>query len=420
MDIYKEKSRKALMWLLCITFASMFFSFKVSHYAVTSLIGFCALMSSTRNIVDTTKTNRMVLLIVGMYVAQMIGLLYTDNYSVGFFMLDKKIFFVIIPVLVLSIVQDIFNDDDWRIFFLRIGYITIASSLVLLLIAVYKKFVLGKENAFYYGKDLNEGFTPINYPYYSMYFAFGSLALFNVTLETMLKRKGGVWLSVLLLLYSLTIMILVASKTGIAIFAIALITLLYHRFNRKIFWIGVCALAISISILIFFNKTTQERFTGLTDNLSVVIGNDIGDRKVVIDDLNMRLLFWKISFTHSWRDKLVLTGTGTGDVQDYLDRLYQSPQYQLFGYVGWDTHNQWVYTFVQLGIIGVSLMAMLYLEAFRQARKSRDLNFLCFLIITLAFSFTESILETSKGILFFSFFLTLFAAKSSQRPTLVD
>lgn len=409
MEIYKKKSKDALMWLICIAYFGMFFPIKVSNYTIVILIGFCFAMSTPAKILKMLKESQFILLIIGMYLVQLVGLLYTSNMKEGLFELEKKIFFVGIPVFLLPLVQEYFDKEDWRKLFIKIGWITIGTSVALLVIAFYKSYILYDPTAFYYGRDLREGFTSIHYPYYSMYYAFGSLLLLNTILDSVIKMRFGYALMTLLFLYSLAIMILIASKTGIIIFGVTLTVILYYRLNRKFFLISMGAVLVSISVLMFFNETTRERFVGLTDNLSVLAKNKLGEN-VTIDDLNMRLLFWKISIVNAWKDNLVLAGTGTGDVQDYIDNLYKSPQYQLYGYVGWDSHNQWVYTFVQLGVLGLLFMIWLYARFLRSSIQRNDLNFLCFLIITLVFSLSESILETNKGIIFFSLFFTLFSA----------
>jgi O-antigen ligase len=146
----------------------------------------------------------------------------------------------------------------------------------------------------------------------------------------------------------------------------------------------------------------------LTDHLSMVTeGEQIKDTH--FNGLNMRLMFWKIQISHGWEDGIFLTGTGTGDNQDYVDSLYTFPKYRLNGYIGWDSHNQWVYTLVQVGIVGVLLMGYLFFHYGIEAVRSVDVKLLSFLIITLGFSFTESILESNKGIVFFTFFFCFLA-----------
>jgi O-antigen ligase len=172
-------------------------------------------------------------------------------------------------------------------------------------------------------------------------------------------------------------------------------------------------LFLSGSLILYFNDTTRSRFTELTQNLSILTRDKLGEE--VITDLNMRLLFWKISILHSWNDHLVLTGVGTGDAQDYLDSLYTHPNYQLYGYVGWDSHNQWVFTFVQLGVIGVAAMALLFGWSFKGAFRRSDLRFMIFLIITFGFSQSESILESNKGIVFFSLLFTLLCVSYNKK-----
>lgn len=128
---------------------------------------------------------------------------------------------------------------------------------------------------------------------------------------------------------------------------------------------------------------------------------------VAFTGLNMRLLFWKLQIVHGVKDNIIWTGVGTGDAQDYIDAIYNLPIYQLYGYISWDSHNQWIYTMIQLGIVGVIVLAVLYIIFFKAALMRKDLCFLIFLTITFSFSLTESILELNKGIIYFSLFFAL-------------
>jgi O-antigen ligase len=127
------------------------------------------------------------------------------------------------------------------------------------------------------------------------------------------------------------------------------------------------------------------------------------------------LLFWKLSVGHLWKDNSIITGVGTGDAQDYIDSIYNLPSYKLYGYIGWDSHNQWIFTLIQIGVAGVLVMALLYAKYLKEAFKKMDLNFMAFLLITFWFSFSESILESNKGIVFFSLFFTILAAPYSKK-----
>jgi hypothetical protein len=363
---------------------------------------------SLREIVDTVRNNSFSKLCIALYALQIIGLAYTANYSAGFFILEKKLTLLVIPLLLLPVLQK--TDLDLKSLFRLIGIITILSSLVLLFIAGFKLLVLNNQDAFYF-----ERVTSIHYVYYSIYFACGSLFLIDAAFDDYGKTKYGFIVVITLFLYALGMLVLIASKTGMMAFGLVSVILLYKRIgNKKMFALAILLFIFAGTAFLYFNETTRSRFYGLSDHLSVLQLNDFRGHEVPITDLNMRLLFWKISILHVWQDYAFMFGVGTGDAQDYINNLYALPQYNLMGYTNWDSHNQWVYTFIQLGLMGIAIMSVLYGKYIIQTLKKEDLKFLSFLLITLAFSFSESILESNKGIVFFALLFTLFCANDKK------
>lgn len=341
------------------------------------------------------------------YGLQIIGLLYTSNLQTGFFILEKKLSLILIPLIVLPVVLKF--DPDLKALFKKLGIITILSSVVLIILAGIKSLFLHDPRAFYF-----EEVTSIHYVYYSIYFACGSLILIDSVFESSHQRKTLV--IILLFAYSLCVLVLVASKTGMMAFGAAAVVVLYRRIeNRKIFAVALIMMALLSTVFLYFNETTRNRFVGLDEHLSILKLDDFRGKEVHITDLNMRLLFWKISVSNLWKENAILTGVGTGDAQDFIDALYVLPQYDLRGYIGWDSHNQWVYTLIQLGIIGFAAMALLYGRYFLLAWKKNNLAFLSFLIITSLFTLSESILESNKGIVFVALLFTLFCASCERK-----
>jgi len=403
-------TKSIFTWLICLAYAGLFFPIGISNITLITLFLFCLLQFKASEVFKTIEESPFAKLFIGMYSFLIIGLLYTSNLKIGLFMLEKKICFLLFPFLVLPLVKNI----NRAVVMKKLGIITIVSSLLLLCIAIYRKFVLNDENAFFFDSGEGfEGFSPIHYVYYAMYFGCGSLIFIDSYFQQLLNRRKGWMILMILFGYCLSVMTLVASKTGIGAFLIASISLLFFKLqDRRAFIVSLLLIGLMSSTFLFLNKTTRNRFEGLTNHIGMVTEQE-GIKDTKFNGLNMRLMFWKIQVSHSWKDNTVLFGQGTGDNQDYIDSLYKLPQYSMFGYVGWDSHNQWVYTFVQIGLVGVILMAILFFVYFRKAIIQKDTMLLCFLLITLGFSLTESILESNKGIVFFSLFMTLFS--SSRR-----
>lgn len=400
-------SRDIFTGLILLAFSGLFFPLEVSNLTLGVLLLYAIFQLKPVDYFSTAKSNQLLLLILAPYIMLIVGLAYSANFPNGAFVLEKRLSLFLIPlVLVPAIVKKKTHEE---LLLLGIGVVTLLSSIIMMVMAAYRSLILDDLQAFYF-----ENLPPIHYVYYSLIFACGTLFLLDFALRD-IQSKAGILLVAVLFVYSLGILILVASKTGIMAFAIASGWLFFHRLpNRKMFWVAAFLLIATGSLFLYLNDTSRNRFAGLTEHLSILTMDNLGDQSVNITDLNMRLLFWKISISHVIRDQIWMFGVGTGDTQDYLDALYVRPEYQLYGYVGWDSHNQWVFTFVQLGMVGVLLLGTLFFRAFQIAIQQKHISFFGFLFVTLSFSFSESILESNKGIVFVALLLAVFSATVSS------
>ena len=104
-----------------------------------------------------------------------------------------------------------------------------------------------------------------------------------------------------------------------------------------------------------------------------------------------------------------LIGVGVGDMQDELNACYSKELLSdIYTWRDYNTHNQYLFFFVATGFVGFVLFLLFI---FYMIRKSyRDKNFIYFyFLISVSFMFlTENFLVRSDGILFFTFFNSLF------------
>lgn len=131
--------------------------------------------------------------------------------------------------------------------------------------------------------------------------------------------------------------------------------------------------------------------------------------------LNLRLYFWKTSVTQLWEDNRIITGIGTGDSQNYLNNVYKRRHLDQYGYEGFDAHNQWIMTLLQFGIIGVVGLASIFISGLWVSLKDGNINWQFFAIVIFAFTLSESVLESNKGIVFFALFFCLLSKPATLR-----
>jgi O-antigen ligase len=118
-----------------------------------------------------------------------------------------------------------------------------------------------------------------------------------------------------------------------------------------------------------------------------------------------RLLMWN----SSWEviKKNPIFGTGTGDYDDELTRMSKSLGNTGVAEKRYNSHNQFLNTFVQLGIIGfLILLGNFIFSLFHASIESNWLAFFIFSTFFVNFLF-ESFLETQAGIVLFCVFVVV-------------
>jgi O-antigen ligase len=129
--------------------------------------------------------------------------------------------------------------------------------------------------------------------------------------------------------------------------------------------------------------------------------------------VQMRLAKWY--FTIEAGQQSWLFGTGTGDDEDALLDTYKKNNFKE-GYIPrFNAHNQFLQTWLGLGIIGLIILILnLFIPLFL-AFKERNLYYCIFLILIISFCLTESVLCRQHGVVFYSFFNSLFAFHSLKK-----
>ena len=119
----------------------------------------------------------------------------------------------------------------------------------------------------------------------------------------------------------------------------------------------------------------------------------------------VRLLIWQQALKLIAQEPIV--GHGVGDVND---KLYES--YQTNGLTGayqhkLNAHNQYLQTYIGLGLIGFILMLYFTIgQLIVSLIKAKTLMVIFSLLLTMNF-LVESMLQTAAGVLFFAFFYCL-------------
>jgi O-antigen ligase len=211
-------------------------------------------------------------------------------------------------------------------------------------------------------------------------------------------------LSVSVFLFFVFIILLSARTATMSFIVIILIAGFYlAKTNKKLSWFfGIALILMLISTLIVYNSPfLKERIF------------DVVDSKLYFDPkennatgLTLRLVKWTCSIEGFKTNPMM--GVGIGDTQDFLQSCYKERNFwgQVFHY---NSHNQFFQTALGLGVIGLTGLMFFLFYPLIGAFKNRDYFLIAFLTLVSIACVTESILERKQGVIFVSFFYSLFA-----------
>ena len=203
--------------------------------------------------------------------------------------------------------------------------------------------------------------------------------------------------------------ILLISKAGILVLLIIGGYSLYDLIikQRKIKLAGTIVMAFVLAFVCLFQFAPQFRYRFTSVFSAFQAENNYNSD----DSTGSRMAAWEAStacINHNF-----LFGTGTGSANDALMEHYQTHGMTVAFKEHLNSHNQYLQTFISLGIGGfIGLLVMLFYPI-SHAISNRNLLYAGFIFIFALNIFVESMLETQAGNLFFAFFNALLFMNSS-------
>lgn len=338
-------------------------------------------------------------LFLGLYVWSVAGMIYSQNFNEGIRNLTLRLPLLLFP-LVLIAPEDYLKNGVEKI--LRIFAIsTCIFSIICLLFATYRSISIFEGN-WTFNPHPSE-YPWLNY-YYATYFGvfhhpsylsmYVLLSLF-IAFEEISKRSRIIfWIFVSIIL--IISLYLLSSRAAFIAAFISIPVYFIIKFKEvkinKVWWfIGFLSI-IGILIIFFSNPRLQ-----------LILGSDTKEELINKTLKESRFGLWS-SGLNIIRHNPVL-GIGTGDIQSELDKEYiRKGDKNLLIVKELNTHNQFIETAAENGIIALILFTLIFISMFNIAFSTRNTLYLMFIIIVLV-SFTfEAMLNRLAGLLFFCFF----------------
>jgi len=345
----------------------------------------------------------LMLLLIGYYILEIVGLLYSRNIDYGLEMLERHIPLILFPLIFYF--QRLSHE---LIFKILIAFILSCSIGCLICIIVNIERSLVYDKLFHEWMFSHDQFSdPIQMQavYFSIYVAFSLLIILIYSISDFERKyQLPIWMKFTTTPILIISLILMGARTvTIITLMLALAVLFYTAFLKRAWIFGVIALAtiLLFSLFVSLHPVLRQRFYDLVTT---------DPKSIFYDSYNSRFRIWKpgleVIKENFW------LGVGTGDSQDALDMEYIKSDYK-DGIGKHNMHNQYLQSFMDYGITGLVFILAILGFQLRVAIKHRSILYICFLILISFSMLTESVLNRNKGILFVVFFsLLLFPQKN--------
>ncbi len=396
-DIFPESEKpvnKVLVALLALVAFSLPFKFLVNAFIALALITWLA-SNPFKALLTKNKFTKYLLAILVFYLLHGIAFLYTNNIQESFFSLEIKISLLLFPLIFYT------GNHTWpQMKFFVMSFVLGNVLCCLLCLGRASYLTLTEDKNYFFYQDLSWFQHP---SYLSMYLTFCCVALLQ-------KKIFGKVIKFLCLALFTFFILLLSSKTGIAIHFLFLLMAGITYFIGKGNYIKVTLFSLASGLLlfliVFFVPPVKERF----HNVLSAFSSDKIDKSAT-ESTAVRMLIWQEA-KKIMKEKPLL-GVSPGDAND---ALYES--YRVDGLTGayekkLNAHSQYFQTGVGLGLVGLaSLIAVLILPFFQKPRK-----LLVFFLLICAVNFlTESMLQTMAGCIFFGYFYALLCFDRELNP----
>jgi len=425
-DLRKKRILNTFIHILYLVFfSSLIFSFRaVTSISITTILfSGIFLTRSAFSVVFQKKTHH--LFLAGcflFFLLQVISLLYTNDMQQGWNNVRIKTGLIITPLAVL--VSFYLNAATRKKLFSHYCLILIAATLYCLYFSFFNFRETHDSSLFFYHALV----SPLNQHaiYFSLLVAIALIFLLEsiAKKEFLIARPFHIFLSI----YLSAFLVLLSSKLVIAFFVFYLVyyflNLLKKDKMNRLAVASLSMLCIIIATLFFtIRNPVSERFYEIIKGDIKIITQERFDQGDYFNGLQFRLLQWRFVGEILTENKRWLIGVSPGDAQTVLNNKYISknmytgdPARGDHGYLIYNTHNQFLETILQNGIIGLSVFLIICFSLVKMAvhQKNRVTSFIILLLLT--WLFTESVFETQYGIIIFTFFSLFAADGKTEKP----
>jgi O-antigen ligase len=340
------------------------------------------------------------------FLAQIYGLLISENISVAGFNLEQKMAIIIIPLVIATGPQ--LSSKTIHKLFSWYSYTLFVAIVLMLSLAAINYTNNGNLDVFYYHDFSNL----LNPDIHAVYLSISiSVALFflmhkhrKLELTTMFILDSLIGLTMLV------VIVLLSSKTvliGLIMILVALIVLATLRNNNRKPAILLTSILL-VGLITLLNTRAYERYHEIYDSNLEVLNQKDFNYNSQFNGFTLRLVLWNEAWRTLKEENAMLSGVGSGDFEKELFLRYKERNLYMdvdkpnpVGYQNYNPHNQYLQEWLKNGLFGLfALLSMLVIVL--KTNSNAPLYFIGFFSLMTLLMITESALERQHGLISFA------------------
>lgn len=401
VNSFKKKRPLIYIFLINILISSFLFSYAINSISIILLLVFF-FTDSKENIkykIKILKNNKIVVIYVLFFLAQLLGMFYTQNTTTGWVKIQQFLPVFFLPLIAFS------EKFSRKQFILNVEFLKVFFTLFFIMYLIFHVFVENQPIGTFVFIVINNKLGMSQF-----YLAVILLIPFLHCLNQIEHKENRIY-NLILSIFFFFCLIILKNKTTIFILGLTLLFKAFLFLKNKftvIKTIGIVSLLIGVFLsTIFFVPGLKKKFAIIAKTTDFNIETIITKNKVTHtkNTLEHRILINNIALKEI--KKSFLFGVGTGDYLDLLYFNYKKIYFKQGIRERYNNHNQYFSEFLKTGIFGGVLFIVLIFLLLKSA-SNKDVFFLYLIMFFSIACFFESYLERQHGILIFSFILPLF------------
>lgn len=369
--------------------------FALVLFLVLAIVRRIAVRRSSK--VESSGSRWWFLLFAMFYVIHCISMFYTENLAEGWATLEKRLSFLVLPLMFLMFDFSYLSRQRVRVALYAFSAGVLAVVCADLATAVWDVALRGASAGRFFDTQLSSE----HHAYISMHVCLAIIFCFS---EFVRGSKSLALLHKLVLALSLVLFtvftVLLSSRAGVlCMVAVYGLLLLWMIFVCKMYRAGVAAAvvaAVAVAVVLVAMPNAVQRI----GNTFKSIGSD---QKT--EDVRVTILRSTVPVAlDNW-----LTGVGVGDKIDAYMEQYRKDNNTICLEREYNSHNQFVDTTTVTGIVGLALLLSFFVVPAVLAVRRRRFSVVYALFLFMIFfnALFESVFEKQAGIMFFVFFFVL-------------